>query len=68
MVSDYNCFLHKPVKGWETFDLIAFAEGVVFGGIDLGKVDWWVFLGENGSCGGVFRGELLAVSAIIKES
>ena len=68
MVSDYNCFLHKPVEGWEAFDLKTFAEGVVLGGVDLGKVDWGVSLGENGSCGGVFRGELLAVSAVIKES
>ena len=56
------------MEGWETFDLEAFAECVVFGGIDLGEVDWWVSFGENGSCGGVFRGELLAVSAMIKES
>lgn len=56
------------MESWESFDLEAFAERVVFGGIDLGKVDWWVSFGENGSCGSVFRGELLAVSAIIKES
>lgn len=56
------------MESWESFDLEAFAECVVFGGIDLGEVDWWVSLGENSSCGGVFRGELLAVSAIIKES
>ena len=56
------------MESWETFDLEAFAEGVVFGGVDLGEVDWWVSLCEDGSCGGVFRGELLAVSAKIKES
>ena len=53
---------------WEAFDLEAFAEGIVFGGIDLGEVDWRVSLGENSSCGCVFRGEFLAVSAMIKES
>lgn len=56
------------MEGWETFDLEAFTECVVFGGIHLGEVNWRISLCENGSCGCVFRGELLAVSAIIKES
>lgn len=66
VLSNYNCFLHKPVESWETLDLEALSEGVVFGGIDLCEVEWGISLSENSSCGGVFRGELLAVSAISK--
>ena len=59
----YNCYLLEPKEGRETFYLKAFSEGVVFGSINLGEVEWWVLVAEDSGGSSVFRGQLLAMSA-----
>lgn len=55
--------IYEPEEGWESLDLEAFSEGIVFGGIDLGKVAGWVLVSEDSGSSGIFRGKLFAVSA-----
>jgi len=55
--------IYEPEEGGETLDLEACGEGGVLGGVNFGKVAGWVLVSEDSGSSGIFRGELLAVSA-----
>jgi hypothetical protein len=61
-------YLHEPEKGGEAFNLEALSKSVVLSGVYLAEVHRWVLLLEDSSCGSIFRGQLLAVTAKIKVS
>lgn len=67
---DYNLKvdLLEEVEGRESLDLHAVADGLVFGGIDLGNGAGRVLGGENGGGTLVLGGQLLAVTTVTKTS
>ena len=64
MLHYYNLNLPEEYKSWETLDLEALSESVVFGSVAFGNVHWGVLGSKDSGCASIFRGEFLAVAAI----